>query len=89
MPSPTVPHYSNSKIGGLALIQDKSSVFPLIKCTQPPYRQGCIWKLLNKDYPLKKDKRIGLQGPVNDDHGGASLHRRDIKSYTNLPLTQD
>lgn len=89
MPSPTVLRYSNSKIGGLALIQGKSSGFLPTRCTQPLYKQGCIWKILNKDYPLKKDKRIGLQGPVNDDHGGASLCRRDIKPYANFPLTQD
>lgn len=79
MPSPTVLHYSNSKTGGLALIQDKTSIFPLVKSTQPPYRQGCVWKILNKDYPLKKDKRIGLPGPVNADQGGTSPCRRGIK----------
>uniref|UniRef100_A0A8D0G2B3 Uncharacterized protein n=1 Tax=Strix occidentalis caurina TaxID=311401 RepID=A0A8D0G2B3_STROC len=61
MLSPTVLHCSNSKTGGLALIQDKTSIFPLVKCTKTPHRQGCIRKILNKNYSLKKDKRIGMK----------------------------
>lgn len=62
---------------------------PLVKCPKIPCKQGCVWKTLNKVYPLKKDKKIQLQGPVNTDQEGASTCRGGIKFQARFPLRED
>lgn len=64
-------------------------IVPLLKYPKIPHRQECVWKTLNKVYPLKKDKNIGIQGPVNAEQEGASPCRWGIKFQAKFPLTED
>lgn len=60
-------------------------IVPLLKYPKIPHRQECVWKTLNKVYPLKKDKNIGIQGPVNAEQEGASPCRWGINFRQNSP----